>query len=261
VSVDAEQTEARMLLLLNEARREAGLAPLSPDPEMREMALGHSTDMVDHDFFGHVSPNTGTPEDRLKRSGAVIADFGENIASAATPEAAHQGLMDSPGHRANMLRPEFTHVGIAARKNDIGMVITLNFARRPGAAALPTSSAQVRAAIVALRQSAGLSAMSVDPIYDVAAQAGAEAWASGADQASSTKALGNAQQREVDRLHASRPAACINFTELLELEQLKRMPMLMTATTKRFGVGTKMKKDEKGARLVTVIMIEGANCH
>jgi uncharacterized protein YkwD len=258
--VTPEQTEARMLLLLNEARRAAGAAPLSSDPELREIALGHSTDMVEHHFFAHVSPTTGAPEDRLRRSGVVVADFGENISAAATPEEAHEGLMSSPGHRANMLRPGFTHVGIAARKSELGMAITLNFGRRPSATALPTSTEQVRAAIVARRKSQGLPAPSVDSVYSVGAEAAAEAWARGADEASSLKAMNSAQRREVARGKGGRPATCIYFLELLELDQLRHVPALAQAGVKRFGVGTRLKKDEKGKRLATVIVLEGATC-
>jgi uncharacterized protein YkwD len=259
-ALDPEQTEARLLVLLNEARRAARLAPLSADPELREIALGHATDMADHHFFSHVSPSTGTPDERARRSGALLAAFGENLANAATPEEAHEGLMSSPGHRANMLRADFTHVGIAAREADAGMMIAMNFGRRPSVTALPTSAAQVNARLSELRASKGLPALSADPIYNVAAQAAAEAWASGADQAASNEVLGRALQREVDRLRTSRPGACTVFTELLELEQLKDLRLLSETTARRVGVGARLKKDGKGARLATVLMIEAATC-
>jgi len=260
VAVDPEQTEQRMLALLNHARQAAGVAPVAADPELRELALGHTKDMVEHHFFAHVSPSTGSPEDRLRRSGALVADFGENIANAGSPEEAHQVLMDSPGHRANMLRPEFTHVGIAALESELGVAITMSFARRPSAAAVPTNAAQVRAAILALRRSAGLPPASVDAVYDAAAQAGADAWAKGTDETGAVKAIGDAQQRAVERLHASRPAACVTFGALLELGQLQRIAAISQPSVKRFGVGARLKKDEKGVRLATVIVLEGASC-
>src|SRR6185369_14102997 len=136
-------------------------------------------DMVDHHFFSHVSPTTGRPEDRAKRSGVLVSFFGENIALSTTPEAAHEGLMGSPGHRANMLRADFTHVGIAAENSDSGLIVTMAFGRRPGAAALPVSAAQVEAALVALRASKGVAVAESDPVYRVVAQAGADVLAGG----------------------------------------------------------------------------------
>jgi hypothetical protein len=59
--VDPDVAEVRMLELLNEARKAAGAAPLSADSGLRQVAAGHTEDMVDHGFFGHVSPSHGTP--------------------------------------------------------------------------------------------------------------------------------------------------------------------------------------------------------
>jgi len=259
--VDPDQAEARMFALLNEARRAAGLNPLLADAELREIALEHSTDMADHHFVGHVSPSTGSPEDRLRRSGLVVAIFGENIAAAATPEVAHEGLMNSPGHRANMLRPEFTHVGIAVRKGDAGIVVTMNFARRPAPNLVPTSAAQVEAAIGAMRAKKGLSAANIDSVYRVAAQAGANAYAEGGAESEIEKAVGRALQKEVDRLHVARAGACIKSIELLELAQLDDITALTQPSLRTFAVGARLHKDSKGTRLSTTIILQGVPCN
>src|SRR6478609_1144921 len=255
-----EEAEARALVLLNEARTAAGLNKVQPDAELREIALAHSTDMVDHNFVGHVSPTTGTPLDRVRRSGALVPAFGENVGTAATPELVHEGLMDSPGHRANMLRPDWTHVGIGARKGHVGIVVTMLFARRPSAAALPTSAAQVEAAVSALRAAKNLPAASVDPIYRTAAQAGADAYAAGADQKDMFKAVQSALEREVNRLHAARPGACQQAFELLELSTLSEVPALSDPGLRRYGVGAHIRRDSKGARLSTLFLFEGVSC-
>src|SRR4029077_16560380 len=77
---DAGDAAERMLALLNQARVQARLAPLAPDPELRAIALAHSQDMVAGHFFGHVSPTTGTVEDRLRRAAVVVSVAGENVA-------------------------------------------------------------------------------------------------------------------------------------------------------------------------------------
>ena len=259
--IEPEQAEARMLVLLNDARKTAGLAPVVADAELRQIALGHTEDMVDHHFFSHVSPSTGRPEDRAQRSGVLVSIFGENIAMASSAEVAHQGLMGSPGHRANMLRPEFTHVGIAARKSDSGLIVTMAFGRRPDPAALPERATEVEAALVALRSSQGSPAASADPIYRVSAQAGADELADGGDQKEVGKVVEAAAQREVQRLHASQPRSyCVLQAELLELRQLGDIPLLTSPALRRFGVGVHLRRDAKGTRLSTVLILEGVPC-
>jgi uncharacterized protein YkwD len=259
--VEPAQAEARMLVLLNEARASAKVSAVQPDAELRVMALAHSVDMVEQHFFGHVSPTTGGPEDRARASGFLVSLVGENVAAAATPEVAHEGLMSSPGHRANMLRAEFTHVGIGATKNDNGLVVTMVFGRRPSPDAMPTSSAQVARAIVALRAGKGLlTPSSADEVYSAGAQAGAEALANGQAPSDIGNAVQQALQRAVNRLRTSRPGGCIASVDLLELSQLNEIPSLSLPGLKRFGVGARVRRDEKGERLSTVFMFEGVAC-
>lgn len=257
--VDPDVAEKRMLELLNETRKAAGVQPLATDSELRQIAAGHTEDMVDHEFIAHVSPSRGTPQDRLTRSGVLVSLFGENIAAAGTPEDAHGGLMESPGHRANMLNAAFTHVGIAAGKSDAGLIVTLNFGRRPPAADVPTP-AQVAAAFNSTRSERGLTTPASDPVYGAAAQAGADAMARGADFDDVAKAEGLAMQREVDRLRTSRGGACVFRIELLELAQLQQFKAALSPQLQRYGIGARLRRDGKGPRLATVFMLEGVSC-
>jgi uncharacterized protein YkwD len=111
-STTAAEDEQKLLALVNGARAEAHLAPVQPDEALAAVARAHSADMQAHGFFGHVSPTTGNPEDRLRAAHVLRARSGENLALSATAREAHASLMDSPGHRAVVLDPEFTHVGI-----------------------------------------------------------------------------------------------------------------------------------------------------
>ena len=101
------------------------------------MALAHSEDMAESDFFGHVSPTNGTLEDRMKRAHLTLAHFGENVALSDSAETAHAQLMDSPGHRGGMLDGKFTHVGIGVAVRSQGtrkprVYATLIFGKRSG---------------------------------------------------------------------------------------------------------------------------------
>lgn len=256
---EPDVAESQMLELLNKTRVLAGVGPLVADSALRQIAAGHTEDMIEHGFFGHVSASHGTPQDRLVRSGILVSQFGENIASASTPEEAHTGLMESPGHRANMINPSFTHVGIAAGKNAAGLVVTLNFGRRPPAEDLP-SLAQVVAAFRAMRVEAGLTTPDPDPVYAAGAQAGADAMARASGEAEVAKAEASAMQREVDRLRTHRGTSCVFRVELLELAQLKQLNSALSPQLRRYGIGGRPHVDEKGARLATVFMLEGVPC-
>ncbi len=259
-AVDPEQAEARALVLLNDARRAAGMKPVAADASLRELALDHSRDMASNNFVGHVSPTTGTPDDRLRKSGLIVSRFGENVGAAATPELVHQSLMESPAHRANMLEPMFTHVGIGAEQGSFGVLLTMNFGRRPSAAEVPSTPAQVESAIVALRASKGLRPVTMDPVYRAAAQAGADSLANGEDPARVQELVGSTLQREAARLRASRPASCSFSTNLLELSQPEQSSALLLPTLKRVGVGARLVNDDKGGRLVTLLVFDGVPC-
>ena len=104
--------EARMLKLVNQEREERGLKPLQVDMAVTAEARKKSRDMIDKNYFGHTSPTYGTPFEQMSRAGISYRAAGENLAGAPTVDRAHTSLMNSAGHRANILNPIYTHVGI-----------------------------------------------------------------------------------------------------------------------------------------------------
>ncbi len=121
--------EVEMLRLVNRERVSRGLRPLVMDQTIRQVARDHSVDMFRRGYFAHVTPDGVTPFDRMKRGGVRFALAGENLAFARNVEIAHTGLMNSPGHRANILRPQFRRIGIgAAAGRRYGIMFTQNFA-------------------------------------------------------------------------------------------------------------------------------------
>lgn len=120
--------EAGMLALLNEEREKQGLAPLHADPEATEVARAHSKDMFARGYFSHISPQGEDPFARMRRAKLRFLVAGENLALARTLPMAHQGLMNSPGHRANILRPQFGRVGIGILDGGrYGLMVTQEF--------------------------------------------------------------------------------------------------------------------------------------
>jgi uncharacterized YkwD family protein len=104
--------EQRMVSLVNQERNKQGLKPLTADLELSRVARIKSKDMIDQDYFSHQSPTYGSPFEMMKKFGIAYRTAGENIACNQSVEAAHKALMDSPGHRENILKQEYTHVGI-----------------------------------------------------------------------------------------------------------------------------------------------------
>lgn len=106
------ESEAELLRLLNRDRAQSGLKPLSLDARLTKIARAHSEEMVRKRSVFHHSPTTGTPEDRVRRAKIKNSIIAENLAQAPTEEEAERSLMDSPGHRRNILDPSLTQVGI-----------------------------------------------------------------------------------------------------------------------------------------------------
>jgi uncharacterized protein YkwD len=110
-AVPLTRHERLLLQELNRARTARGLAPLRVDARLQSAARAHSTDMVRRGYFSH-----GDFAARMDRYGARGPRLAENIGWASGRERARiiVGMwLRSPGHRANMLRPGFTRVGVA----------------------------------------------------------------------------------------------------------------------------------------------------
>lgn len=120
--------EARMLEMVNAERTAQGLRPLQADPALAEVARAHSRDMFARSYFSHTNPEGLEPFDRMRQARAPYLVAGENLALAQTLPSAHQGLMNSPGHRANILLPRYGRVGIGVLDGGrYGLMVTQNF--------------------------------------------------------------------------------------------------------------------------------------
>ncbi len=120
--------EQRMLAMVNQERAAAGLRPLAADPELTEVARKHSADMFARGYFAHDTPEGLSPFDRMRAAHVEFLTAGENLALAPTLPVAHTGLMNSPGHRENILRPQFGRVGIGIMDGGMrGLMVSQEF--------------------------------------------------------------------------------------------------------------------------------------
>ncbi|MFJ8539606.1 CAP domain-containing protein [Streptomyces sp. NPDC093591] len=110
---DLSRTAAEVVELTNRERAGAGLRALAVDLVLTTAAQAHSADMVARAFYSHTSPEGGQPWDRAAAAGSTRRSIGENIACGQrSPAEVVEGWMNSPGHRANILKRDFTHIGI-----------------------------------------------------------------------------------------------------------------------------------------------------
>jgi uncharacterized protein YkwD len=127
LSID-DVSERAMLKLVNDERLKAGVGPLTVDVHIIVVARAHSRDMFERRYFSHITPEGLSPADRLDNAGVTFIVAGENLAYAPDLATAHTGLMNSPGHRKNILDPDFHHIGIGIITTDkFGMMVTQDF--------------------------------------------------------------------------------------------------------------------------------------
>ena len=110
--------EREVVRLVNEERAKNGLKPLKENWELSRVARYKSQDMVDNRYFSHTSPTYGTPFQMIKAFGLTYRTAGENIAyGQRTPQAVVNAWMNSSGHRANILNPSYTQIGVGYASN------------------------------------------------------------------------------------------------------------------------------------------------
>lgn len=126
--VTKSDLEIEMLEMVNTERMKAGLHPLKADPELTMVARAHSHDMFARGYFSHYSPEGKDPFDRMRAAQVRFITAGENLAMGRTLSICHKGLMNSPGHRANILRPAFGRLGIGILDGGMyGLMVSQEF--------------------------------------------------------------------------------------------------------------------------------------
>ncbi|KKR78105.1 MAG: hypothetical protein UU23_C0003G0003 [Candidatus Curtissbacteria bacterium GW2011_GWA1_40_9] len=113
IKIDYE-SEWKMLELVNAQRKQAGAKPLIWNDSLAKVGREHSSDMFKQGYFSHYSAQGADVGDRLEQAGISYTYAGENLALAPNVERAYSGLINSEGHRRNILDPAFGKIGIGA---------------------------------------------------------------------------------------------------------------------------------------------------
>lgn len=118
LSVDSK-SESELIAKVNEERRKIAVGELKQDQDLTIVARKYATEMWNGKFFSHYSLEGKSLVDRLKEGGIKYTFAGENLALAPTYLVAHAGLMNSEGHRQNILNTKFKKIGIGVVDNGI----------------------------------------------------------------------------------------------------------------------------------------------
>jgi uncharacterized protein YkwD len=260
---DASALERRMFQLLNRDRAKAGLPPLAYDERLADIARYHSRDMKQGGYFGHDSPTSGSPQDRIDASGYLAAESRENVALAPDAELAQQQLMVSPGHHANIMATTTTHVGIGAFKADPqpGIVDNYYFTQlfaRPVRMEAPTEArTRVVAAIADARRRSGLPPVRQHQVLEQYAQE----YVSQLDAGNADRSLAGIGDAVAERLTKEGGHGLSSVVASAQIgvssTEFQVPPGVMTRQVRAIGVAADRGTDPSGRPIMKVLLLMG----
>jgi uncharacterized protein YkwD len=122
--------EQQLIDLVNQERQRQGLAELTHEPKLTEAAREHAQRMADRGSLSHQFPGEPALRDRIARTDLRFKAVAENVGYANSVERVHSTFMRSPGHRANILDPDYNAVGIGVVRRGDYLYVAQNFAYR-----------------------------------------------------------------------------------------------------------------------------------
>lgn len=130
---DENQLEMQMINLINQERQRQGKVPYLISHELMRSAEDKALDMVSKNYFAHTSPTGQTPFDLMRAAGVQFTAAGENIARGGSVSTLHNALMNSSGHRANILSDTYSHVGVGIIEHNGTLWVAQHFAKQRNA--------------------------------------------------------------------------------------------------------------------------------
>jgi len=229
---DPADAERRLLAMLNRERNAARLPSVAWDDRVAEIARNYSNEMNTTKVVAHISPTTGSAADRVRAGKIKTAVVLENVARAYGLGEAHSGLMNSPGHRANILSHHATHVGIGVvYGNEVSgrreIFITQVFTRVPPKVDASQSADEIRKKILVTRK------VNVNAKLTAIAQGMANQLAAGKTREQAYPAV----KRQVDALGNKYARVGSVVTAVSELDSIDGPAILGDAHPDDVGIG------------------------
>lgn len=145
--------EARLVVLINQARSAGGVPPLTVDQRLTQAARKHTELMVQQSALSHQFPGEPPLPTRFANEDLPSDHEGENVDFSPDAASAHQALMDSPPHRQNILDPKYNAVGVGVVRSGDNIFVTEDFAHILPQYSEPQAEAKVQAAIAQYERS------------------------------------------------------------------------------------------------------------
>jgi uncharacterized protein YkwD len=257
VEREPEAVASRLLALIAAERKRRELPPLTPEPGLEQVALAHSTDMHEHHFVAHTSKYSGEANDRVQRAGLRTTLLLENIGRGYGAEEIHAGLMESPGHRANILHPDVRVVGVGvvaeAEGERTAFLATQLFARLSEPVNWPTAQRDLFEGISRQRRQQKRAGASLDAALSKAAQAAAERYAR--TPGANDQALLDAAMRGVKSLPKGATALSAALIKAEDLNQVAASTELLDPHLVALGLGVAPLQAGDSHALVVVLLL------
>ncbi len=256
---DVLEMEKAMARRVNQDRAAQGLGPLGYDEALADVARYHANDMQKNKFFAHDSPTSGSLDDRLAKAGYIAAVGRENLAEANGVDTAEEGLLKSPGHRANILSKDVTHIGVGIVKGGLGdpnnFLFVQVFARPVEKESPSETRAKVLGKIATARSSRGLATIGessvlndiaddlIDDLPDDIAPSGLERLGK--------QAIGMLAKK------GGFSGVAVAGTRVLGSSEFEPPAAALAPGAKGLGVAVAPAKDEKGHPALKVLILVG----
>ncbi len=252
--------EQAMFLRVNRDRGERGHPPLAYDARLADVARYHADDMARNRFFAHESPTSGSIDDRLARAAILVATGRENLAEASSVETAEDGLLKSPGHFANLMATDITHIGIGIVRGGVlspaNMLFVQVFARPVETQSPEEARATVLATITAARAQRRLSKPIIDDLLNDIAESEVE----DLDDDVSESSLGTIGKRAIAKSKGGPPGRAILCTgqRIVAASEYTPPNAALTMPSLRIGLAAAPGKDERGHPAIKILLLIAA---
>lgn len=256
-----EPLERKMAERVNADRAKKGLSGLAYEPALAEIARFHAADMRTKKFFAHDSPTSGSLDDRLAAASFNASTARENLAEAPDVDQAEDGLLASPGHYANIMANDVTHVGVGIVHGGVADPDNLLFVQvfaSPLASQSPSeATAEVVRKITDARRLKGLGRLDeLGLLVDIARK-----HVEGLGDAIARNDLGDVAQGAVRDVEAAKNRELTGVTVagslLLHTSMYEPPAAALDPSARSLGVAVAEGRDDKGRRALIVLLLVG----
>jgi uncharacterized protein YkwD len=157
------QVEQKLFQLINAERAKRGIPELKWNDKLQQSARKHTQRLAENETLSHQFSGEPNVQSRIAETGLHFSASAENVASATNSEDLHMALMTSPGHRANILNPKYTAVGIGVVHSGDSYYATQNFARATEDASGTEAEKRMSTAVNAFRREKRMRPIAIAP--------------------------------------------------------------------------------------------------